>query len=104
VAKAETADEKRFEAHNGLQAQLEAQTSTFVTRNEVNLQLGAVTARMETLAGRMDRTEGGSAGSAETRTEQRQTQAVGISQQALAFMAISVLISVAAVIVALVHR
>jgi hypothetical protein len=102
VAKAETAAERRFASVNEFRAQLSDQAATFMSRAEALLQIYANTEKIDALSARMDRGEGGHAGAAESRSEQRQSQAAGISQGVLVSMGIAILISIAALITSIV--
>jgi hypothetical protein len=104
VSKAELAAGERFAAVNEFRAQLSDQAASFMSRPEAQLQIKANADKIDALSARMDRSEGGYAGSAETRTEQRAEHATGLSHSTLALMSISVLISVGALIASILLR
>lgn len=49
ITKAEVATQRHFDAINGLQGQLKDQQGTFVTRNELNLRMDALTDKVTIL-------------------------------------------------------
>jgi hypothetical protein len=102
VTKAELAAGERFAAVNEFRAQLSDQASTFMSRAEALLQINANAEKIDALSARMDRGEGGHAAAVESRSEQRQSQAAGISQGVLVFMGVSILISIAALITSII--
>ena len=102
MSKAELAAERRFDSVNEFRAQLSDQAATFISRAEALLQINANAEKIDALSARMDRGEGGHVGAAESRNEQRQSQAAGISQGVLVFMGISIVVAVAALITSIV--
>jgi hypothetical protein len=104
VTKAELAAGERFAAVNEFRAQLSDQASTFMSRAEALLQIQANTEKIDGLSARMDRNEGGRAGSLETRSELRESHNTGVSHTVLAFMGTSILISVGALVASILLR
>jgi hypothetical protein len=62
VLKAETASERRFEGVNEFRATLSDQAATFITRKEVDAELGAQSEKLNIQQSRLDRIEARSAG------------------------------------------
>jgi hypothetical protein len=104
VTKAELAAGERFASVNEFRAQLADQASTFMSRPEALLQIQANADKIDALSARMDRNEGGHAGSMETRTELRAEHTTGLSHGTLALMSLSVVISVGALIASILLR
>jgi hypothetical protein len=98
VSKAELAAERRFDSVNEFRAQLSDQAATFMSRAEALLQINANAEKIDALSARMDRGDGGHAAAVESRSEQYQTRAAGVSQGVLALMGVSIVIAVAALI------
>lgn len=66
VSKAEVAAEKRFESVNEFRGQLADQAAQFITRQELDIRIGASSDKIEALTSRIDSMTGTSAGSRQT--------------------------------------
>lgn len=62
VTKAETAADKRFESVNEFRGQLADQAATLLSRSEADVRIGSLSDKIDTLQGRVDKSEGRSTG------------------------------------------
>jgi hypothetical protein len=93
VTKAEIAADKRFESVNEFRQALTDQTGTFITRVEAIAIMDRNTERIQELADRLNKGEGHTAGTVESRTERRLDVGQMVQTAGLVLLAVSVLIA-----------